>query len=144
MVRLGVSTMGRTSCLGLKHLLVYSLVLGKSWIQNIFIVIPVHSNILCLLIAFSPSYICIHTCLHAHTYRSYIQTNVKYVKCTLSLHHPSPSLSLSLTHSHKPPCLSLIVFQHGGWHIITYFPCANLQQCPHVNYEVEEHLTQIW
>lgn len=71
--------------------------------------------------------------------------------CILSLHpsvHPclQPSISLSsLKHTHtQHPCLSIIVFQHSGWCIITYLQRANLWHRPRVHYEVGELLTQIW
>lgn len=71
--------------------------------------------------------------------------------CILSFRpsiHPclQPSISLSsLKHAHtQHPCLFIIVFQHGGWCIITYLQRANLWHRPRVHYEVGELLTQIW
>lgn len=78
--------------------------------------------------------------------------DLKMLKMCILSHHSSihpclqPSISLSsLKHAHtQHPCLSIIVFQHSGWYIITYLQRANLWHRPRVHYEVGELLTQIW
>lgn len=82
---------------------------------------------------------CFKTCL----IKQYTQKEHTYGQCVKFTLCLSVYSFPSRTYIHtKHPCLSLITFQHAGWCIITYLLCANLQQCPHVNYEMEEHSTR--
>lgn len=78
-----------------------------------------------------------------HTYVIYVQFTLCHFIC-VSL-SACLSFSLSHTHSHKT---SLPEPNRISTRPVTpnciFFPWANLKHSPHVNYEVEEDLTQIW